>query len=465
MFQLTFDKRLLAIPLLGIFFLQLSCNDSSPTGPSIDKYKKIIELAREKVQETRGLQFIRPVNAGILTREQYSSYNDQWSNSNTSLIMKEFKQIGFIPDTFTNSNYMSENDDSFAAAFYIPGTDSLYIIDSDKNTDDDVFVYTVHEFTHALQEQHFNPFANNVFPAFSQTSQNSDFYISQLCISEGDASVTMKVADFSRFYQTSAAFDSTYSYFKEYRDYYYSELAAQTIPRYLHIQGYAPYIIGPWFILNIYNKDGWPKINTLYHANRVHSTADIINLTNTTPYVFDFSKIIPLLLQNTTKLIIADDDTYGPVMLMALLNELVDSKHCEKAFGWKGDRFAYTLSDDQKFGSFVWAIEFAAEDDAQYITDKLDQFLSSRKLSGVAATRTAATDSITFTSSNTSTLLKRNSTTVLWIENVNEKDSVLSLLSHPILARHSATEKNYSTVSFDDKQKVLDRFFKVHRFR
>lgn len=465
MFHLSFDKRLLTIPLLGIVFLQLSCNNNFPTSTSLDKYMGIIELAREKVQITRGLQFTRPVNVSIMTREQYSNYNNQWSNNNTSLIMKEFKQIGFIPDTFRSDSFLLENDDSFTAAFYIPGTDSLYIIDSDENTDDDIFVYAVHEFTHALQEQHFNPFARNVFPAFSQAPQNSDFYISQLCVSEGDASVTMELAYFNLFYQASAAFDSTYLYFKRYRDYYYSELAALPIPRYLTIQGYAPYIIGPWFILDAYSKDGWPKVNSLYHANRVNSTANIFNFTNTTPYVFDFSKIIPLLLQNTTKLIIADDDTYGPVMLMALLNELVDSKHCEKALGWKGDRLAYTLSDNQKFGSFVWAMEFATEDAAQYITGKLDQFLSSRKLSGVSATRTEAKGSITFSSSNTSTLLKRNSTTVCWIENVNEKDSVLSLLSQPVLARHNATEKNYSTVSFDDKQKVLDRFFKVHRIR
>jgi hypothetical protein len=421
---------------------------------------EIINLAKEQVQKTRGLQFARPVQIGLLTRKQYSDYNEQWSSDNSALITREFKQIGFIPDTFSNASFIEASDDSFAAAFYKPGSDSLYIIDAEQYDESLLFEIVAHEFTHALQEQHFNPFTNQIFSSTNQSALNSDFYISQLCVTEGDAEVSGVLSLFS-FVDSSLATDRTTSYLTQYHEDYFLQLANYPFPRYLKIQGYAPYQLGSWFTYNSYRKGGWQNVNALFHSNRVNSTADIINLTNTTPFTFDFSKIIPMLLKNTTKLVFADDDTYGPVMIMALLNEQVDTAQCKRAFGWQGDRLAYTLSDNQAFGSFVWAIEFTTTEDAKYIMSKIDNFLSSRKIGGSTAVRAADTDMITFTRATTSTLLKQSNNLVLWIENVSQQDSVVAQLTRPVLARRSMDAKNYSTVSANDKSKFIDNFLGI----
>ncbi len=439
--------------------LLISCSDSNPASASLEEYTEIISAAKTQVQKIRQLQFIRPVHVGLLTREQYSSYNDDWSTEDASLIMKEFKQIGFIPDNFTNNDFISESNDMSAIAFYKPGTDSLYIIDADTYDPSELYVYTIHELTHALQEQNFNPFTRSIYPTISQSTLNSDFYLSQMCVSEGDATFTMYYAFFDNYFPNSSI-DSVRLTFSQYREDFYSSLKKAAIPRYLEIESNAQYTLGSWFIAQNYTNGSWQKINSFYHANRVNSTADIITASTTPLFAFDFSRIMPVLLKNTNKLIMADDDTYGPIMLMSLLNELVDTANCKRAFGWQGDRLAYTLSDNQTYGSFVWALHFATETDAAYITDKLSQFLSTRKLSGVSAT-TTGTDYITFSSANTSTLLKRDKNNVYWIENIDQKDSILSLLKSTPLAKN-ITGKSFSTISTDNKRKFIDKLFGIH---
>ena len=447
-----------------------SCSEKNPINienQSLDRYMEIINLAKVQVQKTRELEFIRPVSIGLLTRKQYSNYNEQWSSDNSALIMREFKQIGFIPDTFSNTNFIATNDDNFAAAFYKPGSDSLYVIDAELYDRGALFGIVAHEFTHALQEQHFNPFTNQTFSASNQSALNSDFYLSQRCVIEGDATLSQVHALYSIIDSSTTdsinVIDSITAFTNNYRENYYLDLADYEFPRYLEIQGYAPYQLGASFIFDIYKRGGWEKVNALFHSNRVNSTADIINLTNTTPFTFDFSKIMPLLLKNTTRLVFADDDTYGPVMLMALLNEQVDTAHCKKAFGWQGDRLTYTLSDNQAFGSFVWAMKFTTADDARYIMNKIDEFLSTRKIGGSTAIRLADTKGITFTRTTTSTLLKQSSNLLLWIENVQQQDSVVTLLTTPSLARRTVSEKNYSTISADDKCKFIDKYLGVNR--
>jgi len=460
-----FSKRSRCVTFIisALFSLHfLSCSDDNPASiytPSIDTYLEIINLAKAEAQKTRELSFIHPVKIGILSREQYKSYNGTQSTDESSLIIKEFKQIGFVPDTLSNMNYIENNSDNFAAAFYRPGTDSLYIINADQYDTETLFKILVHEFTHALAEQHFNPFTNYVYSGTFQSTLNSDYYISQLSIAEGDASVNETYTYFS-YISPSTAFKNTESYINNYSEYFYDNLTTFSIPRYIEIQGYAPYLLGEKFVWDHFTSGGWSNVNRLYHASRVSSMSEIITGLPISPYTFDFSDIMPSLLKNTTKLKFADDDTYGPVMLMALLNETVDTTHCRKAFGWQGDRLAYTLSDNQTYGSFVWAMKFATDTDASYISGKLDTFYMSRNLGKTASVRTVDSIGIQFTSSAAATSVRRNGSFVFVMENVTDKAEILASLETPAaIAKKSADTATYSTVSFQNKRKVIDNLF------
>lgn len=461
-FPFSRHKGLLAIlaltlPLSGL----LSCGDDNPTsatGLSIEPLLPIINLAKTDVQKIRELSFTRTVNVGLLTREQYSKLNNEYTDTQKlSNVVRSFKQIGFIPDTFSNLGYFESSSDNFAGAYYMPGTDSVYIIDPDIIDPNNMYFYLAHEFTHALQEQYFNPFTNYIYSGAIQSTLNSDFYLSWLSVYEGDASLSGLYTFFNANIEN--AFKETENYINTYHN-FYDSLTTYSIPRYIDIQGLAPYYLGEQFVLNLYKTDRWNSVNKLYHSNRVTSMSEIITGQAVKPYVFDFSDIMSLLLQHTTKLVYANDDTYGPLMLMALLSENVDLAHCKNAFGWQGDRLAYTLSDNQAYGSFVWAMKFATAEDAEYIRGKLDTLYTARNLGRVTAIRSVDSTGTSFKSSAAATFLQRNGSFVYVIENVADKQEMLAALDTGlVLAKNASCVQSYSTVSFDTKKKVLDNMF------
>ncbi|NLD95391.1 MAG: hypothetical protein GX639_22295 [Fibrobacter sp.] len=396
-----------------------------------DRIEELIELARTETQKSRDLTFIRPVKTGMITRDQFRRlYNSESSSSQYELIMNAFKQYGFVPDTMSSSKYIASYNENFAAAFYKNGSDSLYIIDVSEYNDASLFALASHEFTHALQEQHFNPFANQNYPGLVQSSLSSDYYLSQLCITEGDANVSGLYTLYKFIYQ-EAGHDTTDSLIRISESDFYTNIKSTEAPGYLDIQGYAPYEIGAGYVWDIFTKGKWDAVNRLFHADRPISTRQIITRTAHTPWSFDFSAIMPVLLSNTTKLIFADDDTYGPIMLMALLNKYVDAEHCKAALGWQGDRCAFTLSDNQKWGSFVWALKFDTPENTEYVYERLDSLYTNRNLGQLTATRIADTSGISYSNANSQLFLRKSGTFIFIMDNVSSKSTVLAALDKP----------------------------------
>ena len=147
--------------------------------------------------------------------------------------------------------------------------------------------------------------------------------------------------------------------------------------RYLEFRSYAPYTLGPCFIMNKLKAGGWSEVNRLFHSDRVNSSREIITGADHEPVVFNFDQITPILLQDISSLELADDDNYGAVMLMALLGDYLDTENCYRALGLAGDRIIYVLDRDRELGSFVWAMAFDSEEDAGYTFGKLDLSLQS----------------------------------------------------------------------------------------
>jgi hypothetical protein len=452
------------VRILCIVFIvsQFACNNStqplSVLTPGGNQYEEIIELARIETQKARSLSFIRYVKTVVITREQYRKmYSSESSSSQNTLVMNAFKQYGFVPDTMSSPKYIADYNYNFAAAFYRSGSDSLYIIDASEYDEGSLFRFAVHEFTHALQEQHFNAFSNQNYPGLIQSSLNSDYYLSQLCIIEGDAQVSELYTWFNYFYP-STVYKRTDSLIKFLRADYYDSIKSTVVPSYLNIQGYAPYQIGGGYVWDIFATGEWSAVNRLYHADRPTSTKQIISGSSQTPCSFDFSAIMPVLLSNTTKLVFADDDTYGPVMLMALLSKYVDTEHCKAALGWQGDRCAFTLSDNQKWGSFVWALKFDTPENATYVYERLDSLYTKRNLGQLTVTRIADTAGISYTNANSELFLRRSGTSIIIMDNVTEKSTVLAALDKPsaIAKKQTLTTTLSPMIDVRVKHQIID---------
>lgn len=408
------------------------------------------------VENIRGLKFLRDVHLASMSRSQYAASRYSGSSEAANLYSMELKQLGFIPEDMKDFDQAVDSyNENFAAAFYVPGTDSIYLINPEKYDDVEFEFYIAHELTHALQEQHFNPFTSYIHPVISQSASNSDFYLSQLSVIEGDASLSGYLY-FIKQYTFMSEQELVDTFFNE-SELFYQNINEMQDPKYLNITGMFPYVLGEYFIGKKKVSQGWEAVNKLYHSNRVSSTAEIITGKPVSLTSFDFSKFVPDMLEDTRKLRFADDDTHGPVMLMALISEYTDVTHCKDAFGWRGDRIFYVLKNNDKYGSFVWALEFHTSNDVEFMMNTFDKLLSNRRLSNTTPQKKDSTNMITFTHPGITTTLFNLGTTLLWVENVSNPTEIAGLFKSEALAKTSSVQKNYSTLPKDEKWKLFRR--------
>jgi hypothetical protein len=422
--------------------LLLRCtSEDNPTQSSfvdLETYKRYVESARSVVTGIRKLDFKVPVKVAFLTRDKLSEefVSNHRYYKNMTIMMK---QLGFLPDTLKNLEpYIQEHYSGFAAAYYITGTDSLVVIDPYEYSPEYFKSIVVHEFTHALQDQNFNLSQDVLYPDEPYSHFCTDFYIARRCVAEGDATVAQLVyLDSLKLLRSSIA-----TVLAESKTVYFDSIRSQQLPAYLNLVSYFPYDVGSDFVSSIWSKAWWGGVNSLYYANRPLSTAEIITKEQIEPVSFDYSALIADWYENVSSVQFAEDDNYGPVMLLALLNKFTDTSHASTAFGWRGDRLLYILSDNSQWGKFLWSLKFNSAESAKYCFQGLDFVVTGRKLDGVTPQRNqiAADSLITYTTGSMTSTLLRSGTTLFWMENVETANQVVSKVIAASLAKRKESE-------------------------
>lgn len=444
--------------------LLLRCiSEDNPTQTSfanLETYKRYVESARSAVTDIRKLDFKVPVKVAFLTRDKLSEEfvaNHRYYKNMTVMM----KQLGFLPDTLKNLEpYIQEQYSGFPAAYYITGTDSLVVIDPYEYTPEYFKSIVIHEFTHAITDQNFNLSQNALYPDKPYSHFCTDFYIARRCVAEGDATVAQLVyLDSLKLLRSSIA-----AVLAESKTDYFGTFSTKELPAYLNLVSYFPYDVGADFVGSIWKKTWWGGVNSLYYANRPLSTAEIITNEHIEPVSFDYSPLIADWYENVSSVQFAEDDNYGPVMLLALLSKFTDASHAGTAFGWRGDRLLYILSDNSQWGKFIWSLKFNSVESARYGFQGFDFVVTGRKLDGLAAQRSQiAVDSlITYTTGSVTSTLLRSGTTLFWMENVDTANQVVSKVITASLVKRKESELK----RIDDdpafvnvKKRVIDRNF------
>jgi hypothetical protein len=207
-------RVILMVPLMLVF---VTCtNDSEkvtipvqPGGQPTTLKAKIAAAAdsiRLAVQRFRGKNYKRPVFVSVFTQSQYAAQVgnqfDTIPQSTKNLYNNILRLEGLLRP---GADYYSSYDSTIASGtdgFYVPGTDSLYVILADTATglafEDSLTLF--HEFVHALQDQYFgldtinNPYAP------------SDMYYAADYVIEGEAELLM---DYYYFFLNSGAYPTT----------------------------------------------------------------------------------------------------------------------------------------------------------------------------------------------------------------------------------------------------------------
>jgi hypothetical protein len=199
----------LIIPALCLLaFINCSNNPtsaSSHNAQNTDLQNRVTAISAV-VSNLRGLNFVRPVHVGVITRAQYSqntaqSIGNSFSSLEQAALSKEYLQMGCLSETDTPiGQILTDYYSGFPAAYYVPGTDSLYILTDAYSNDTELNVYISHELTHALQDQHLG-MNFTVFPGYSY--YNDDANLAQTSLLEGDASFIEYTYLISTYYSSN----------------------------------------------------------------------------------------------------------------------------------------------------------------------------------------------------------------------------------------------------------------------
>jgi hypothetical protein len=214
--NMKLKHALLCVSLVSVvMILSPSCVSNSgsvklPTQPRTTTLKaKVIAAAdsiRLQVQSFRHKNYERPVYVSVYTQSEYAAIvgnqTSTISQSQKALYNRILKLEGLLRPT---QDYYSSYDSAIAGGtdgFYVPGTDSLYVILADTATglglQDSLTLF--HEFVHALQDQYFN------LVAIDTLSSTSDQYYASDYVIEGEAELLM---DYYWFKLVNGSYPST----------------------------------------------------------------------------------------------------------------------------------------------------------------------------------------------------------------------------------------------------------------
>ena len=383
--------------------------DNNPPGGLISA-AHFAEIQSE-VSTLRGLTFKRPVHIGYITSDEYAisvfnQVNSQYSDFQDSGLTSELYQLGVMPSDSESAKQTIEDFESgFPAAYYVDGTDSLYII-SNQVIDTGELSYTIaHELTHALQDQ-YGYLSIQPFPLASQAG--SDAYLARTSLIEGDAMTDEGLFAYTYVYppywgtpamNETAFADTGYVDFLAYTDTYAFPLNG---PAYYSASGYAPYDLGNYFVSTTCNAGAnWPAVNAYYTENTLPKCmAQIIRMQNVEPTWIDLHAVQNLLLNNTSGLGFVDDDNLGPIVIMTSLYEHPGSlaaialrNATDSAFDWTGDHMTYVQQRGSRSGTLVWALTFSNTQSAGLFFNYLNANFGGRR-SAQTDTTFSPTDSL-----------------------------------------------------------------------
>lgn len=391
------------------------------------RYTTAINHVLNNIEASRGLSFVRDVSITMISRELFSQNNNRELDQSLSSdldarLSTEYAQLGFLRDTGSGlKSYYVDNLNQFVAAYYVPGTDSIYVIEAPYYDSLSFEYYLSHELTHALQEQNYYAFNHFSYASNPASAAQSDFRLAQRCVREGDASFTA-MRYYAQFMLNNPAYNTSPSdNTTDKKDEFYDRLSTHDYPRFLGISSYAPYSLGGYFVSSTWDTGGWSAVASLYSSQMPASTYAIMTLQSRNPHVYNFNTIYSILRSDNPVVLFADDDNYGPIMLLALLSEYTTVAAAKNGFGWSGDRLAYLRCKNENYGRMVWALSFASIADAASMYIWLDQLISHRILHTVTPTRTSIGDTIVY---NYPALLKtrliKSGTSIWWLENLSD---------------------------------------------
>jgi hypothetical protein len=238
--------------------------------------------------------------------------------------------------------------------FYDRDDRSIYVISDREQLSPSDIVTLAHEFTHALQDEHFN-----LKKGFEDRKDNNDRTLAYQALAEGDAVLLQSL--YSLRYLTDAERTGMY----RSADVQSTAHAIETAPLILRRELYFPYEDGASFVVKHYLDNSWAGVNALW-ANPPDSTEQVLHpekyLAGEKPVQVVLPDLTSAMGPGWRKL---TDDTLGELDWQILIEQYVDLNTAKRAAaGWGGDRFQLFRRDSDGALAYETKTVWDTEQDA-----------------------------------------------------------------------------------------------------
>ena len=339
--------------------------------PTADKLPLPPDIAAEmdtiqaQVEQIRGLPPLQPVERALLSHDQldkrvradFAKDNSPEDNRKASLLLASFGLLepGFDLNSFYQ-RFLSEQ----IAGFYDPEAKQMYIVQGQSFGGMERMTYS-HEFTHALQDQHYD-IRNGLRYSSAACKEESERCAAVQALIEGDASLAEQ-AWMIRF--------ATQQDRQDLSDFSKNNSLPifESAPPFMKDDLLFPYVQGLEFVQSLYDQNGWESVNDAF-ANPPVSAEQILHpekYPQETPVVVQILDLKSILGDGWTEV---DKGILGEWYTYLMLADgitpafrLPQRTAQQAAKGWGGDAY----SSFEKDGSTVLVLETTWDSAAEAI--------------------------------------------------------------------------------------------------
>jgi hypothetical protein len=331
----------IVVALLLVIHPATAQQTTTTISPALNQQLDLIEAITSDI---RGLKVLTPVSRNFPTRDQVKQFLQQQIDEQLTPAVTLRETQFYVAFDLLPANYDLRQSyvtllGSQVAGYYDPDTQKMNVIPLNGKLGDqlaliDQITYS-HEFTHAMQDQHFG--LNKLGITDASNAGDNDRALAVQALVEGDATFVMQayLLRVSQDNPLGAAAQILLSGAASG-----SLTLPPNTPPILQAELLFPYLPGMNFVSTLYNDGGWAAVDAVY-SDLPQSTEQIMHpekyQRHDNPVTVTFKSDDSVLGSGWQPLI---DRTLGEFYLQQyLLTQLPSVDAAQAAAGWGGDRF------------------------------------------------------------------------------------------------------------------------------
>jgi hypothetical protein len=341
----------------------------TPTPMAGDFRDRKLDAIELRVSIIRELTSKRPVDREFFDRDELRDLLLELFEEEREEILEDqklYSTIGILPKETDLFDLLLGLYGEGVLGLYRAEEEKFYIVQEGEDLDAEQQRTYVHEFVHALQQQHFD-----FQTAFDAVEDNSDASTAISALVEGDARLAETVYTFE--HMTEAERQASQGSASQ-------ELinAFQSAPTVIQRRFLFPYVEGVQFTLSLYQALGFSALDDAF-ANLPVSTEQILHpekyVTPDFPVSVEVPDLAAALGDGWT---LVRKDTFGEFMLQAYLGAVVSPITAQDAAaGWGGDSISLLEGPDGET-AVVFAIVWDTRPDAEEFYNTFLSFTNAR---------------------------------------------------------------------------------------